>query len=100
MKISHLLVSVIVGGLSACATTEPDPEAAMAATAESEEASAGRVAEADPDEVICEYIRMTGTKFRKRVCGTREQWERSRALGDEAAAAVHKSVKAQSAFNN
>lgn len=76
---------------------------ACASTSDTQTANTTTVAQGDdPDEpqLICEYIRQTGTKFRRKVCGTKEQWEMSAARGQEAADAIHKSIKAQTAFDN
>jgi hypothetical protein len=79
-------------GLSACAATS-DPQTADTTTV-------SQVDDQDEAQLICEYIRQTGTKFRRKVCGTKEQWEMSAARGQEAADAIHKSIKAQTAFDN
>ncbi|MEO0975026.1 MAG: hypothetical protein AAFX85_18210 [Pseudomonadota bacterium] len=100
-----IVCALAVLGLSACASTGTDgwePAAEANEPAETSEGEAIQVADSsgDPDRVICQRVAITGTKFKKKICGTQEQWDQSRAQGREAAEGVHRSVKAQTAFDN
>lgn len=78
MKRSVCLVGIVFA-LGACATTEATPptakETAMLALLETAEATTTSNAESD-DSMICKKTTVVGSKFNKRLCATKAEWER------------------------
>ena len=79
------LVSVVLAMLAACATTPEtvadSDEVAQELVDPSETAQASAIEPGDPDEVICKRVQKTGTRFKEKVCATREQWANSEQYG-------------------
>ena len=76
INISSLILAAMLAAPGqptvAAGGTTPDVEAATAKA----EASAGEAEEANDDnKVICRRTQIIGSKFKKRVCGTRAEWE-------------------------
>ncbi len=57
--------------------TQVTPEAAAEAKVEAEanEAAQEDVAANDDDKIICRRTAIVGSKFKKKICGTKKQWE-------------------------
>lgn len=94
---------IAAAALGACATTADEESAeSPQAVAAAEAAAAGESEDSEDEEggLICKSIRQTGTKFRRKVCGTKEQWAYSRERGREAGDAIRKSTSAQTARDN
>ncbi|MEJ2603151.1 MAG: hypothetical protein P8172_07625 [Gammaproteobacteria bacterium] len=82
-----LLLATLAAGCAATTDTQ-SVDAVMAAenTADATVAMADR-AEAgsgDPDEMVCKVEKQTGSRIRRKVCATREQWERTEEYAQEA----------------
>ena len=89
---SIMMITLLIG-MSAC-TTVQDPQ--LKSTDESlidqqqldADAQVASEEEADkpsndPNEVICKMTRVTGSKFKKRACQTRAEWEQLARQGRE-----------------
>jgi len=90
------IVGAFMIGLSACATAQ-DPQTNSSQSIEQNKGAptqidATAIVEAeneldqssnDPDEVICKSTRVTGSKFKKRACHTRAEWEEMARAGRE-----------------
>jgi len=84
MLIQTSILAVIALSMQAAPETEPAQQAAQeeAATAETtaDEAAPGpeqgkEAKENDENEIICRREAVVGSKFKKKICGTRKQWE-------------------------
>lgn len=57
---------------------QPAPEAAQptgAETAATDTDAKSQEAATDDDKIICRRTAVIGSKFKKRICGTKKQWE-------------------------
>lgn len=89
MFTSLLASAALVFSLQAQATDEPEPDSvADPEVTQTEEAAPEPEAEPATDEntVICRRTQIIGSKFSKRLCATRAEWE-DKARRDQAAAA-------------
>ena len=72
--------------LAACASS-PDQSSTQVAAAPSTEQKFRTVSEAEAvaadDDLICRMERTTGTRIDKKVCATRDEWERTRQASTE-----------------
>lgn len=73
----HFILPLVVcaAALSGCASNS---------TADADAAAGDQVAAAgSEEELVCERIKTTGTRFTEKVCMTEEQWEAKRAAMQE-----------------
>lgn len=74
----HLIGLILAASVAACAST---PEATQTADAAvtvqppANDAQATKVALDDPDREICKRMQVIGSKFNKKVCKTKAQWD-------------------------
>ena len=68
--------AVAMLGLSACATSAPSTQTASAAVAvASKTAPSTTTASAEgEEEQICKRTAIVGSKFKRKICGTKEHW--------------------------
>ncbi|WP_425409952.1 hypothetical protein [Hyphococcus sp.] len=106
MKLFKLAAIGIICAAAGCATQNqsstnvaaaPEPESEMTETAAAPEeetvveeegaAEEQKMAEADGDRIVCRMQAKTGTRFKKRVCATVDQWtrqaEQTKRTGDQ-----------------
>lgn len=77
-------LTVALFALSACATTQTAPESAA-----SDAAQVTSQASAEPEEeLICKMTPVVGSKFKRKLCGTEDQWAAATRLGRSFAASV------------
>ncbi len=77
-ELSTLLAILLVSSQAQPATEAAEPEvtqAASEATVEANEATQEDVAANDDDKIICRRTSIVGSKFKKKICGTKKQWE-------------------------
>jgi hypothetical protein len=94
-----LTASLLMSVQAAPPPTEPEPPAAPEATEEVVEAvvadpAAPAVQQAavdDDDKVICRRTAITGSRFKKRLCGTRKEWEEMRNRSKDATQGMQRS---------
>ncbi len=73
--------------LSACTSTDAEPSASDQPTAETAREVASnlsqtqRTATSDDGRMICKRTQATGSKFHRKVCATKEEWD-ARAVED------------------
>ena len=109
MKLRAIFGALTLVSLVACATNpEPDtivataaPAAATAAAGdavdqgETEIADATALAESASTKEVCKLIDVTGSRFKKRVCATQEQWDQQNAKTDSTNSYIRRSVRTQ-----
>ncbi|MEO1475330.1 MAG: hypothetical protein AAFS13_03025 [Pseudomonadota bacterium] len=80
--------------LAACAA--PDKTvASSAAEVDPAEQEVANVEAADGDEQICKMIDHTGSRFKKRVCATEAEWERTRLAQQEVRQSIRNTIRTQ-----
>lgn len=77
MKKSLIFAFLAACLAAACATDDASMEesALVEENQNPENASVETVDEDDPDRITCRYTQVIGSKFKKRLCGTKAQWE-------------------------
>lgn len=100
------LTCVVAAGLNltACATTESIAPKAQSVTAVPVESELVAVEVPDSKETqkqprSCRSTQITGSKFRKKVCATREQWDELDARTERAKDDINRIKRAQSGDN-
>lgn len=91
--------------LAACATTPAEgnvasnavPVADTASTANVKEQGDIAVATAEPVQAkkVCKSTQVIGSKFKKRICATKEEWDRQEAAVENTNIYIRKSVRSQ-----
>lgn len=74
MKFSAVFAALAALGLSACVTPQSEQQAFAAPDSTAVAASASDDG-VDMSEVVCRKEQTTGTRFARKVCMTRQQWE-------------------------
>jgi hypothetical protein len=82
-----LLLATLASGCAATSDTQTadavmangNPADATVAMTDRAEGGSG-----DPDEMICKVEKQTGSRIRRKICATREQWERTEEYAQEA----------------
>ncbi|MEM1052198.1 MAG: hypothetical protein AAGI28_08895 [Pseudomonadota bacterium] len=64
---------------------EPVQEASKVSSSDTRVAATEEPAVSDDDKVICRRTAVTGSRFKKRICATRKEWESLRVRSRDAA---------------
>ena len=96
MRLSIIGVAALF--VAGCATTATDVEQAetvvSSAAAQPSGEDGQEVAEADEERVICRNMQVTGSKFVRRVCGTRAEWDAQDSAIENTNQYIRKSIRA------
>lgn len=85
-------------GLGACATSAPTtPSAAVAPVVAKAEPTAQMADADDAGEQICKRQAIVGSKFKRKICGTKEHWENVETRARQSARNVQDSPRGSTA---
>ncbi|MEM7665128.1 MAG: hypothetical protein AAF250_04680 [Pseudomonadota bacterium] len=78
MELTSVIAAVLLALQAQPVPTDSTEETAEAAPASTDQSANAETAEAEADQgekVICKRTAVVGSKFKKKVCGTKKQWE-------------------------
>lgn len=84
---ASLLMSVQAAPAASDAPVSPEADAAETAAPAAQQ----QAAVDDDDKVICRRTAIVGSRFKKRLCGTKKEWEEMRSRSRDATAGMQRS---------